>query len=94
MDNKSSKVAKSSKSSAIFICKCCDYSTSKKCNYAKHLKTKKHIKKSLSKSYPSKMDNKKVANRFFCECGKSYQFMKVSEGLDLSTMSYYTRQKR
>jgi len=75
MDNKSSKVAKSSKSSAIFICKCCDYSTSKKCNYAKHLKTKKHIKKSLSKSYPSKMDNKKVANRFFCECGKSYQFM-------------------
>ena len=75
MDNKSSKVAKSSKSSTIFICKCCDYSTSKKCNYIKHLKTKKHIKKSLSKSYPNEMDNKKVANRYFCECGKSYQFM-------------------
>ena len=75
MDNKSSKIVKSSKSSQIYICKCCDYTTSKKSNYTKHLKTKKHISKSLSKSYPTKMDNKKVANRYFCACGKSYQFM-------------------
>ena len=75
MDNKSCKVAKSCENSHKFICKCCDYSTSRKSSWAKHLKTKKHIKKSLSKSYPTKMDNKKVANRYFCECGKSYQFM-------------------
>ena len=75
MDNKSCKVAKSCENSHKFICKSCDYSTSRKSSWAKHLKTKKHIKKSLSKSYPTKMDNKKVANRYFCECGKSYQFM-------------------
>ncbi len=75
MDNKSCKVAKSCENSHKFICKFCDYSTSRKSSWAKHLKTKKHIKKSLSKSYPTTMDNKKVANRYFCECGKSYQFM-------------------
>ena len=75
MDNKSCKVAKSCEIPHKFICQYCDYSTSRKSSWAKHLKTKKHIKKSLSKSYPSKMDNKKVANRYFCECGKSYQFM-------------------
>ena len=75
MDNKSCKVAKSCENSHKFICKYCDYSTSRKSSWAKHLKTKKHIKKSLSKSYPTTMDNKKVANRYFCECGKSYQFM-------------------
>ena len=77
MDNKSSKVAKSSLISHKFVCKYCNYTTSKKCNWVKHLKTNKHISKSLSNSYPSgkcKMDNKKVAKRYFCECGKSYQF--------------------
>jgi len=75
MDNKSCKVAKSCDLSHKFICKYCDYYTSRKSSWAKHVKTKKHIKKSLSKCYPSKMDNKKVAKRHFCECGKSYQFM-------------------
>ena len=75
MDNKSCKVAKSCENSHKFICKYCDYSTSRKSSWAKHLKTKKHIKKSLSNCYPPKMDNKKVAKRHFCECGKSYQFM-------------------
>jgi len=74
MDNKSCKVAKSSSNSNRFVCKYCDYTTSKKSSWLKHLKTKKHIKKSLSKCYPPKMDNKKVAKRYLCECGKSYQF--------------------
>ena len=77
MDNKSCKVAKSCENKHKFMCKHCDYSTSRKSSWIKHLKTKKHIKKSLSNSYPfgkSKMDNKKVAKRFLCECGKSYQF--------------------
>ena len=75
MDNKSCKVAKSCELSHKFICKYCDYYTSRKSSWAKHVKTKKHIKKSLSNCYPPKMDNKKVAKRHFCECGKSYQFM-------------------
>ena len=75
MDNKSCKVAKSCELSHKFICKYCDYYTSRKSSWAKHIKTKKHIKKSLSNCYPPKMDNKKVAKRYFCECGKSYQFM-------------------
>ena len=69
MDNKSSKVAKSSSNSNRFICKYCDYTTSKKSSWLKHIKTKKHISKSLSI-----LDNGKVAPRFFCECGRSYQF--------------------
>ncbi len=74
MDNKSSKVAKSSSKSNKFFCKHCDYTTSKKCNWLKHVKTKKHIKKSLSNCYTTKMDNEKVAKRYLCECGKSYKF--------------------
>ena len=73
MDNKSCKVAKSCEISHKFVCQYCDYSTSRKSSWLKHLKTKKHISKSLSKPL-SKMDNGKVAKRFFCECGKSYQF--------------------
>ena len=74
MDNKSCKVAKSCVNSQKFVCKYCDYTTSRKSSWLKHVKTKKHIKKSLSKCYPTEMDNKKVAKRHFCECGKSYQF--------------------
>ena len=36
------KVAKSSNS---YYCKCCDYITSKKFNWLKHLNTQKHLKK-------------------------------------------------
>jgi len=77
MDNKSCKVAKSCTNTNKFYCRFCHYNTSRKSSWAKHLKTKKHISKLLSKSYPIEnieMDNKKVAKRYFCECGKSYQF--------------------
>ena len=52
-----------------FICEYCDYNTGKKSSWSKHIKTNKHISKSLSI-----LDNGKVAPRFFCECGKKYQF--------------------
>ena len=73
MDNKSCKVAKSCSNIKNYICKYCDYNTSRKSSWLKHCKTKKHLSKSLSKSL-SKVDNEKVAKRFFCECGKNYQF--------------------
>ena len=43
MDNKSCKVAKSCENQHKFICQYCDYSTSRKSSWAKHIKTKKHI---------------------------------------------------
>ena len=52
-----------------FICEYCHYNTSKKSSWGKHIKTNKHLSKSLSM-----LDNGKVAPRFFCECGKKYQF--------------------
>ena len=73
MDNKSCKVAKSCSNIKNYMCKYCDYNTSRKSSWLKHCKTKKHLSKSLSKSL-SKVDNEKVAKRFFCDCGKNYQF--------------------
>ena len=66
MDNK--KVVK--KVVKIFCCVNCDYNTSRKDLYVKHLSTGKHTRIT--------MDNKKVVkggkNYFSCECGKIYQF--------------------
>ena len=43
MRNKSSKnVTKVAKSSKTYFCKACDYKTSRKGNYMKHLSTQKH----------------------------------------------------
>jgi len=62
------KVAKSSNS---YYCKCCDYISSKKCNWLKHIKTKKH----LEKCHLALANNvKKVAKYYFCEnCSKKYK---------------------
>ena len=39
------KVAKVAKSSNLYFCALCDYKTSRKANYQKHLNTQKHQKK-------------------------------------------------
>ena len=65
-----SKVAR--KKLPVFFCKKCDYRTSKKSSWNKHIQTIKH-----KKSVIHKMDNKKVAllrNKFYCICGKKYAF--------------------
>ena len=52
MKQKVAKVAKSSHTIQKFYCECCDYTTSKRNNYNKHLTTKKHVSnvsKSVSK---------------------------------------------
>ena len=47
-----------------YTCIICNYSSKIKCNYQKHLKTKKHIKNS----------KKNVSVKYFsCECGKTYK---------------------
>ena len=57
------------KNAKIFRCETCDFNTSNKCNYLKHLDTRKH--KSLTKIY---LDLIKVATPTYdCLCGKSYK---------------------
>ena len=65
------KVAKSSKS---YYCEVCDYTTSRKNNFDKHLQTKKHKKKChLSVTdLPKKVA--KSSKSYYCEhCNKSYK---------------------
>jgi len=58
----------SKKSLLIYICEKCDYNTSSKKDYNKHLVTLKH--KNQQKS--TKMDNKSSCG-VICECGKIYK---------------------
>ena len=71
----SKKRAKTSKMSNSFYCECCDYNTSRKNNWDRHLSSKKHLKNtfpSVSKSV-SKM-SKKRARLYICEhCGEEYK---------------------
>ena len=57
-----------------FYCKNCDYSTSKKSSWNKHLKTRKHIRKVAQNVRNVRKVAKKVAHKkFSCEfCGKKY----------------------
>lgn len=57
------------KNAKIFRCETCDFNTSNKCNYLKHLDTRKH--KTLTKF---DLDLIKVASPSYdCLCGKSYK---------------------
>ncbi len=63
---------KSQKISQNFHCICCDYFTSKKTDYEKHLMTLKH---KISDNDDKNSDNfsPKVAKTHICDCGKSYK---------------------
>ena len=56
------------KSSEKFFCKTCDYKTSRKSQYDRHLLTPKH--RNASKCYISA--NEKVPDHVSCVCGKTY----------------------
>ena len=53
--------------SNMFICKSCDYETSKKSDYEKHLITTKHKNTTLKEKL-----QQETLNTFICSCGKSY----------------------
>jgi len=57
----------STSSKSIYECKSCDYITSRKNNFEKHLLSKKHI---LSKNHSNKVTNE---NPNICICGKSFK---------------------
>jgi Txe/YoeB family toxin of Txe-Axe toxin-antitoxin module len=58
-----------------FECKCCDYYTSKKSSYEKHMSTDKHKKKENDSKMVENDSNlgEKVA-QFICNCGKVYKY--------------------
>jgi hypothetical protein len=61
------KVAKS------FLCKNCDFITSKICNYKKHLLSSKHLKNEAMMTNGDKNKPKEAKPIFACECGKEYK---------------------
>ena len=61
------------KSSLIFECKKCDYNTNKKCNFDKHIKTKKHIDLHLADTSSPKVAQPINDASFLCNCGKIFQ---------------------
>jgi len=58
---------KSPKLADFFHCEKCDYKCSKKSDYEKHLKTKKHITTKYNK-----VQHENSPHAYSCECGKSY----------------------
>jgi hypothetical protein len=67
IQNDTKKVPKSSK---IFVCKLCDYSTSRKSQYERHLLTQKHKNKENDTNDTKKVP--KSSTNFQCSCGKIY----------------------
>jgi hypothetical protein len=65
------KVAKSSNN--IFYCDCCDYSTSKKFNYYKHLSTPKHTKSMASNDSVEKVAKSSNQQYSCVYCEKTYK---------------------
>ena len=63
------------KKQKIFYCKICDFTTSNKFNYEKHLSTAKH--KNIEKYVKNTTKLQENATResvFICECGKNYPY--------------------
>ena len=59
------------KSSEKFYCTSCDYSTSRKSQWTRHLSTAKHKMDNMDNT----VDNTKSSRRYFeCTCGKSYKY--------------------
>ena len=56
------------KSSKLFFCIYCDYSTSRESQYIRHLSTRKHKMVTNGDN-----DAKKKSNNYICECGNSYK---------------------
>ena len=70
--NDSKKVPKSSKK---YECVCCDYVTSRKSQFDRHLLTEKHKKQENdSKMVVNGSEKVPKSSNFTCECGKVYKF--------------------
>ncbi len=63
---------KSQKIPNIFLCEKCNYSTSSKKDYNKHLLTRKHKLQQNTTNLSQKSPQEE--NEYICECGKSYTY--------------------
>ena len=62
---------KSPKVASKFYCDCCDYNTSKKSDFAKHLTTDKHKNnENGSKMVVNGSEKSPKVAQYVCECGK------------------------
>ena len=61
---------KSPKIAQKFYCEFCDYYTTKKFDFEKHLLTKKHKNNQILQDTTEK--SQKVAKKHICECGREY----------------------
>ena len=77
------------KNAEKFRCECCDFSTSKKSNYLKHISTRKHKrltqwhekepknndkkKETIDIIYDDDASEKQSTKMYSCECGKGYK---------------------
>ena len=80
MEDKDDKIKEKSsqKIAQNFYCETCDYITSKKTNYDKHMITPKHQR--MTEDYiggqkVAKSSQKVATLTFKCECGKSYNHL-------------------
>jgi hypothetical protein len=75
VDKSCKKLQKVAKSRDRFFCEHCDYTTSRKSSYNKHLQTKKHLEKALPKCCGSgKKVQKSSEKEYICEiCDKEYK---------------------
>lgn len=61
------------KSSDIFACEFCDYTTSRKSQFDRHLSTGKHQSLVLCQQLSTEKFQKSSAGEFVCVCGKAYK---------------------
>ena len=63
------------KSANFFVCENCDYKSSKKSDFNRHLLTPKHKNTTFLQLYTTKSAQKNdIVTNFSCECGKSYPY--------------------
>lgn len=67
-------ISKVAKSCSNYECKCCDYTTSKKYSWNKHVETKKHKTRTMVYQEALKVAKEKTTEKIHCKCGKSYKF--------------------
>ncbi len=73
---KRKKNAKTIKKKVEYHCECCDYNTSNKTDYKRHLKTKKHLRRFSEETgvflMPKNANNVAHHKKTFCKCGKKF----------------------
>ncbi|OUU15208.1 MAG: hypothetical protein CBB97_24115 [Candidatus Endolissoclinum sp. TMED37] len=78
--NKTQKRLQNPKKSAVFFCEICDYNTSHKSHYTKHLSSKKHVNK-MSTKFRKTAPKKCRKVPFFFECDYCLKKYKSRQGL-------------